>query len=168
MKSKAEKSKDQAIWNQYKNTRNEANNAIKQSKCKYFKTNLEQTKSDPKKTWKLINDLNARQVKQTKISEIKMGDRIADTPADIAEAFDNHFVKVGENLASKITTTNTYPISYLNSPNSTYCFDTIDVHEVCYFLNKINTKKAVGLDNLPCILLKIAANVCVTIFNAYI
>ena len=32
LKSKAEKSKDPTIWKQYKNARNEANNAIKQSK----------------------------------------------------------------------------------------------------------------------------------------
>ena len=121
--------------------------------------NLEQIKSDPKKAWKLINNLNACHGKQTNISEIKMANCMANTPFDIAEAFNTHFVKVGENLASKIPTSNTDPISYLNSTNSTFCFTMIDGHEVCYLLNKISIKKAVGLDNLPRSLLKIAANI---------
>ena len=41
----------------------------------------------------------------------------------------------------------------------TFRFYTIDVHEVFCLLNKMNIKKAVGLDKLPCSLLKTAANV---------
>ena len=76
LRKKAAQTKDQNYWRQYKVARNEANNAIKTQKRKYFTTNLDANKNDPRKTWKLINlnlNLNSRQHKSANIAAIKIG-----------------------------------------------------------------------------------------------
>ena len=70
LKKKAVQTNDQNYWRQYKVARNETNNAIKRQKRKYFTTNLDANKDDPRKTWKLINELNSRQHKSANIAEI--------------------------------------------------------------------------------------------------
>ena len=61
-----------ASWEQYKQARNEANNAIKSAKRQYFLHNLELNKKNSSKTWKLINELSWRKsCKNRNITEIK-------------------------------------------------------------------------------------------------
>ena len=60
-------------------------------------------KKNPKTTWKLINELNSRNVSSHKsISNINVGEETINTPKDIAETFNNHFASVGEKLAFDI------------------------------------------------------------------
>ena len=66
---------DTAYWQQYKNVRNQTNNDIKTAKKRYFIDNLELNKSNPRKTWSLINELSSRKYKSRNISEIKTNDQ---------------------------------------------------------------------------------------------
>ena len=52
LKRKASLLNDQNTWNDYKEARNQCNNAIRKAKSKYFKKNLDINKKDPKKTGK--------------------------------------------------------------------------------------------------------------------
>ena len=85
LKKKAVQTNDQNYWRQYKVAQNETNNAIKTQKRKYFTTNLDANKNDPRKTWKLINELNSRQHKSANIAEIKIGNQSVSSSEDIAE-----------------------------------------------------------------------------------
>ena len=42
---------DPLIWKQFKDSRNKANNSMKNTKRKYFSENLDANKSDPHKTY---------------------------------------------------------------------------------------------------------------------
>ena len=64
--------------------------------------NLDAKKSDPRKTWRLINELQSRQSKSTEVSQVKTGNQVFTSPGDIAEAFNNHFSNIGQSLAQKI------------------------------------------------------------------
>ena len=77
------------IWKQFKDAiaGNEANNSVKKAKRKYFSENLGANKSDPRKTWRLINELQSRQSKSTKVSQVKTENQVFTLPGDIAEAF---------------------------------------------------------------------------------
>ena len=66
LKRKLVSTNDLVSWEQYKTARNDVNNSIKQEKRKHFASNLAANKNDPRKTWKLINDLQSRQNKSTK------------------------------------------------------------------------------------------------------
>ena len=61
LKKKAASTNDPSIWKQFKDARNKANNSVKKAKRKYFSENLDANKSDPRKTWRLINELQSRQ-----------------------------------------------------------------------------------------------------------
>ena len=72
LKKKFETTKDEHIWNQYKKVENDTRNLIKQSKRSYFISNIDTERNDPKKTWKLINELTSRKHKRFgNISKIK-------------------------------------------------------------------------------------------------
>ena len=64
---------DASIWKQLKDAINKANNSVKKAKRKYFSDNLGAYKTDPRKTWRLINEVQFRQSKSTKVSQVKTG-----------------------------------------------------------------------------------------------
>ena len=131
----------ETTWKSFRVTRNEANNKIKLAKRNYFKTNLEQSKNDPKKIWKLINEVSSRLGnKSTFIPEINF-DKSATTPKNIAEAFNCHFTRIGENLASKIAETRNNPISYYKPVNKVFGFSKIEILDVNRLVKEINAKK---------------------------
>ena len=66
LKKKARQTGDPLIWQQYKCLRNSTNNEIKKVKMRYFTNNIEINKNNPKTTWKLINELNSRNVSSHK------------------------------------------------------------------------------------------------------
>ena len=58
-------------WEWYKQARKEVNDAIKSAKKHYFMHNLEVNKMNPRKAWKLIDDLSSRKYGRVRnISEI--------------------------------------------------------------------------------------------------
>ena len=75
------------------------------------------------------------------------------------EAFNCHFANIGHDLARDIPSADTVPESYLISTNATFSFKSCSSNEVRKLLEKLETKKSTGLDNLPSRMLKIAAGV---------
>ena len=73
LKQKAASTNDPLIWKQFKDARNKASNSVKKAKRKHFSENLESNKSDSRKTWRLINELQSRQSKSNKVSQVKTG-----------------------------------------------------------------------------------------------
>ncbi|CAB4027542.1 Hypothetical predicted protein, partial [Paramuricea clavata] len=72
LKRKATLADDQTLWEEYRVARNRTNNEIRKAKQEYFITHLETAKTNPRKTWKLINELSS------------------------PEAFNNHFSNVDQ------------------------------------------------------------------------
>ena len=161
LKKKAERTKDQYCWNDFKAARNAVNKSIKYAKRKYFCDNLSACKKDPRKTWQSVNELSSRQHMKKVIADIEIGDIKISSASEMAEAFNCHFANIGHNLARDIpfADTDTVPESYLISTNVTFSFKSCSPNEVRKLLEKLDTKKSTGLDNLPSRMLKIAAGV---------
>ena len=159
LKKKAEQTKDQSCWDDFKTARNEVNNSIKYAKCKYFSDNLAASRKNPRKTWQLINELSSRQHMKKVIADIEIGDLKISSASEMAEAFNCHFANIGHDLARDIPAADTVPESYLISTNATFSFKSCSSSEVRKLLEKLETKKSTGLDNLPPRMLKIAAGV---------
>jgi hypothetical protein len=51
LKKQYDKNRNNELWKQHKNARNDVNNIIKQAKCDYFKDRIGVAKKDPKQTW---------------------------------------------------------------------------------------------------------------------
>ena len=81
LKQKAASTNEPLIWKQFKDARNKASNSVKKAKRKHFSENLETNfsenletnKGDSRKTWRLINELQSRQSKSNKGSQVKTG-----------------------------------------------------------------------------------------------
>ena len=132
---------------------------MKKAKCKYFSENLDANKSDPRKTRRLINELQSRQSKSTKVSLVKTGNQVFTSPGDIAEAFNNHFTNIGQSLAQEIPCTDIDPLAYVNPVDGVFSFQRINIQKVIKLLKAIDVSKATGLDKIPNRLLKLAADV---------
>ena len=132
---------------------------MKKAKRKYFSENLDANKSDPRKTWRLINELQSRQSRSAKVSQVKTGNQVFTSPGDIAEAFNNHFTNIGQSLAQEIPSSEIDPLAYVNPVDGVFSFQRINVQKVIKLLKAIDVSKATGLDKIPNRLLKIAADV---------
>ena len=148
LKKKAVSINDPEAWGQYRQARNQINNAIEKAKRAYFTENLDLHRGDMKKTWKLINDLSSRSAfKPKRISEVIMNEHVVTSPADMAEAF------------NEIPLAQYEPSVYLNPTDKRFSLKPPTVDKVYNLLRTIDEKKSVGLDKIPNKLLKIAANV---------
>ena len=78
---------------------------------------------------------------------------------DIAEAFNEYFSSVGDNLAASIPTPDHDPSFYLKATNKTFSLQSPTFETVYELLSEIDEKKSVRLDNIPNKLLKMAAQV---------
>ena len=114
--------------------------------------------SDPKKTWKLINELSSRKVHEaTNVKNIKQDDTEITNSYEIANAFNTYFTTIGESLANELPHSDIDPISYLNPVNSSFSLEQLNVETVIESLKAVNSNKATGPDNIPGRVLKIAA-----------
>ena len=149
LKKKAASTNDPSIWKQFKDARNKANNSVKKAKRKYFSDNLGAYKSDPRKTWRLINELQFRQNKSTEVSQVKTGNQVFTSPGDIAEAFNNHFTNIGQSLAQEIPISEIDPLAYFGPVEAVFSFQRINVQKVIKLVKAIDVSKATGLDKIP-------------------
>ena len=151
---------DHDMREQFKCARNQANNAIKQAKKRYFSDNLKVRKGNPRKTWNLINELTSRNTsKSTNILEIQVDNRTISSPGDMAEAFNDHFTNIGQVLAQEVAAAEVNPEFYLSHTDKAFHLKTPSLDVVFNLLRNIDEKKATGLDMIPSKLLKMAASI---------
>ena len=78
----------------------------------------------------------------------------------IANILNKHFTSVGEKLASKLTETDTNPISLMGEKNHKSIFmKDIELHEVIEEISDIDVKKAMGFDEISPKVIKWAPHV---------
>ena len=143
----------------YKNTKNICNN-IKKTKVDYYQNTFQQNLGNSKEIWKSINELMSRNStsKSENITSLKYNDRMISDPAEISETFNKHFSEAGLKLSSQIESTKSY-LDYLNPIDCVFEITTIETNTVFKLLSNMSEKKATGIDQIPCKLLKIAAPV---------
>ena len=160
LKKRFDKNPNDVIWSKYKKTRNEANKLIKKTKRDFFLARINSAKSDPKKTWKLINELSSHKVHEpVNVKSIKQDGTEITNPYDIANAFNTYFTTIGDSLANELPHSDINPISYLYPVNSSFSFAQINVETVIETLKAANSNKATGPNNIPVRVLKIAAEI---------
>ena len=146
LKKKAIIENNAAIWEQYKQARNETNNAIKSAKRQYFLHNLEFNKKNSSKIWRLINELSSRKsCTNRNITEIKTDNETINSAPEIAEAFNNFFTSIGPHLASKLSPSNTDPERYEHGYETAFSLTALSVTTVCELLSQLDEKKSYGI-----------------------
>ena len=83
------------------------------------------------------------------------------SPPEVDVAFNAQFANIDPNLAFEIPANDIPPESYstLHLPIQPFRYEILSVNKVQKLLKELDAKKATGLDNIPCNLLKLAANI---------
>ena len=75
----------------------------------------------------------------------------------MADAFNEHFINIGSNLAQQLSQSHFPPEYYINRVDKIFTFREISEEEVLTLLLNMSTNKATGMDQLSIKLVKLAA-----------
>ena len=150
-------------YNAYKEHRKILCWTIKLAKKSYYGRKFEKFKTDPKKTWGLINDLRGKCKVPPKSSFVIGGERI-ECRRVIANKFNEYFVSLASNLNATIQPVEGIPISNIPSfcqylarkvESSIYLHNTYDL-EIMEIIKEFENGKA---SDIPTILIKKSAKI---------
>ena len=132
------------------------NQVLRLSKKQYHLSYFETFKHGSKQVWKGINNLLSRN-KSKNSQEIKLNinGRLISDPKPVANAFNNFFTSVAQNLVEKLTPSNKNFKDYLTDSNSDSFFVTpVTPSEVNRQLLNLNEGKAPDAYDIPVKLIK--------------
>lgn len=143
----------------YKRYRNIYNTLVRQSKKNHFTAKIENSKNDPKKLWKTLNETLNR--KQSNISNI---DYIIDKNEKIyestkmANSFNDFFANIANEIKQTIPATSTRPDSYLQDRfDLNFDFTPCDTASIIDAIKSLESKNTLDIDNISSKLLKFVA-----------
>ena len=130
---------------------------LRNAKKDYYSLKIAGQKHNPKQIW---NNLLGKHNKQTVVNELDIEGEILTNPQDIAEGFNDYFLKIGQNLASKIGTSNCNFENYIKKTKSEFAaLQPTTISNVCHLLSGLSSNKATGIDKISCKIIQIAAPV---------
>ena len=156
--------------------RNKVTYKIKSLRAEYFSESIETNKDDLRKTWKILKQAMGRDVKATSIDKVKLGDDdIISDKLKISEAFNEHFVSLGEKLAEEIPESAVTSGDYLSKTkknSAKFVSRKMQPNQIIKLLSKLKNGKASGLNLISNKFLKISKDIIAQslcdIFNASI
>ena len=86
----------------FQQIRNKVQYRIRKLRADYYSKTMEQNKGNLRKTWKVLKQASNKDVKVTKINQINHEGNTISEEKTISNTFNNHFVSVGDKLASNI------------------------------------------------------------------
>jgi hypothetical protein len=141
--------KDRQKYTKYKN---KLNHIIKVAKKMHYEEQLVMHKQNSKMVWKTLNQILNKPNKNSKIAKSFVGNNstdIIDDPIDIANKFNDYFVKIGPNLANQININDeTFEKFLSGSYQSSFSVDVITENELETELENINSNKSSGYDGV--------------------
>ena len=133
---------------------------IREAKVKYYNSRLEESKSNMKKTWSVINEIICKTKHHKKgIKTIILNGKQLKDPQSIAESFNNFFVNIGPSLTknARHISEKTFQV-YLNKTILTsFDFQLIDESNFDKVIQSLHTKTSSGHDGISVKLLKYLA-----------
>ena len=146
----------------YSKYRNKFTSIIRAAEKAYYANRFESLKGNMKETWNLINNLIKNNATgKPVVKEILSNDQIVNDPIDIANKFNEFFINVGPNLASKIPSVPTHASvrDTMPSPNPFSMFiEPCTEHEIINITNNLNNSKGIGLDGYSVKVVKYVIN----------
>jgi hypothetical protein len=102
--------------NLYKQFRNLYAKTLRAAKILHIQTKLRACKGNSKQTWQILNECTGRTVKNENVDKIFSNGSVTEDPLEIANEFNNFFVKVGQDISDSVPTIDRSPESYLVPP----------------------------------------------------
>jgi len=150
------KKKSPSAKEKYQKIRNFYFHSIYNKKKLYIQTALKKHTKDIKKTWQVLNKLMGRNLyKLQSSSTLHFKDNLLTDNADIANAFNEHFSNVADQLINTLPPINHHFTNYLKAshPSTIYIFPT-NPTEIKRLIDNTNPKLSAGFDQIAPILLK--------------
>ena len=125
-------------------------------KCKdnYYEKSFEKCKSDPKRTWKIIKKLAHLDKENHEIEKLKFNNQEYSDELEIANAFNNYFNGVAQNLVANLGSNQINPLSSLNSNINSFFLSPVTSAEVSKLIINLKAKKC-SIDSCPVKILKL-------------
>jgi len=102
---KAAKERTQLASENYKKYRNLYNTLLRNSKKMYFDKGFDLFKHNPKKTWDLLKEATNLTKSNDSVSQLTVENKKISDPKQMAESFNNFFVRVGAEISESIVPT---------------------------------------------------------------
>ena len=121
----------------------------------YYQDGLQKNVKNPRKTWKLFNEIIGRGEKTNNIKEIKENNKILTDSFDIANHFNSFFSSIGKKISDNIENITKSHTDYLppsNPPDLN--FDIIVPTHIIDILKQTPPKSSVDIDGISSFLLK--------------
>lgn len=131
--------------------KNKLTKIIRQAKEMHYQNLFDSNIGNLTKTWQIIKDIIGSNKKKSNNISLIINNKIVTDKHEIADALNNYFTTIGPNLASKIpdySSTSFDSATKISNPNSFFLSPT-NVSEVVSVINKLPTKAAPGIDNIP-------------------
>ena len=165
---KAIRSSLKSDWDTYKLYRNKVTLMIRNSKEYYFNNTVQQGIGNSGKMWKALNDILPSKSSSTPSSIVVNGNVLSGNE-DIANGFNDHFSSVADVLIKdNFVASSTSNVNRVDHSNVTPNVSNPKLNLPCIsheFVNseilRMSTKKATGLDDINCKILKLARPVIV-------
>ena len=145
LKIKVIKSNNPHDWANFRRMRNKVKTDIKSAKELYYKNKFIDTDNDPRKTWRLINELTSRKSDKSSIKVLKLNGVLIINAPDLSNAFNDHFIFNEIPLSNGNCTS--YQ-GYINGIDKKFQFRSTNNRHVLTLLNKLNKFKGTGLDKI--------------------
>ena len=138
----------------YKRHRNALTSLMRTTERRYNEDQLELNKNDLRKVWKIMKDVIGKiNYSRKQDLEILVDGSTTKDPEKIVNTFNEYFVDVGPNLASRIKS-DVNPISYISADSKKSIFiPYITEYEIATILSGVNNSSP-GWDNIPSLILK--------------
>ena len=171
LKRRATKTKNVDDWENFKRQKNFVNKEVKRVKKSFYRTEIERNRGDFKGTWRVLNNLMNRISNNTMINEIKISSSESVTnPKDIADTLNQHFIEIGQKLASEIPEPPKGKSfeSFMKRSISKFKLQKVEESKALELLLAADSAKATGYDKIPNKLLKIAApHICQSLTSLF-
>ena len=148
---------EESAWFNFKNLKNQVNFKIRENKTQYYNSFFNDNLGDSKKTWNGINTILSKNKNLTHTEKVVVDDAIINDPLGVSNAFNRHFTGIGPKLAAKIPVNLNANYDHINKHENEFELLIVSELVVSKLVEKLSTRKANGLDNIPACLLKASA-----------
>ena len=141
--------------------KNKLTSVIRASKKQYYCNLLDVHKHDLKKTWGVLNDLLGNRRKKPLPDSFVFNGSVVSDSQNISDGFNDFFVNIGPNLASKIPVTPTEFKDFLSSvpsPMNSLFLSPTDGQEIVDICSKFKNGTSSGFDNIKPDIVKTVIN----------
>ena len=149
LRGKANKTGSKYLRQAFQQVRARANFELKKARREFFSNKIEQQKDNLKGMWKVLKKAVGQENKLNSIDQIQFNETTITDNKEIADVCNQHFVTIGERLASKIPGTSDLSNDHIPRVQSKFMFKPITESQVLQVIAKLVNSKATGLDGIP-------------------